>query len=358
MTGVRFDDPGRANAITPLRILLATLVLIPHAFITGTTAAIAPEWEAFINRFADGAVNGFFVLSGFLIAKSLAYRGPTASYFVSRMLRIFPGLIALTLVAVFLIGPLVSTVSLSAYFASADTWLFIPRVALFVDANAALPGVFEEARRPAVAEATWTLRHEFIAYVVGAIGFALGVWRGKAWTALAVIGAALAYIALRSPVLIDRAPEDLVQLSRFLVCFTLGGAAFWWRDRITLRWSTLGLLTALGLISWIVAPNAPLLANLPLAYGLLMAAYGAPKPIARWDPPDVSYGVYIWHVPLMKLALTVDPTLHPLVLLVGGLPLALAAGWASWIWVEKPALALKSRALARLGSGARTRPST
>lgn len=41
------------------------------------------------------AVNGFFVLSGLLIMKSLATRNDLKSYAISRLLRIYPALIVI-----------------------------------------------------------------------------------------------------------------------------------------------------------------------------------------------------------------------------------------------------------------------
>jgi len=54
------------------------------------------------------AVNGFFVLSGLLIMKSLATRNNLKSYAVSRLLRIYPALIAIMIAFVFIFSTLFS----------------------------------------------------------------------------------------------------------------------------------------------------------------------------------------------------------------------------------------------------------
>ena len=59
------------------------------------------------------------------------------------------------------------------------------------------------------------------------------------------------------------------------------------------------------------------------------------KPLAKLGL--ISYGVYLWHVPLIlfvKEMAAETPTALELALLVA--PLAIAAGTASWIWVERP----------------------
>ena len=62
----------------------------------------------------------------------------------------------------------------------------------------------------------------------------------------------------------------------------------------------------------------------------------------------VSYGFYLWHVPLIlfvKEMAAETPTALELAALVS--PLALAAGTASWLWVERPLLAAVNSRLRR-----------
>jgi peptidoglycan/LPS O-acetylase OafA/YrhL len=84
-----------------LRILFATLVILSHAqeIPTGDRAA---EFLSRLTRryltFGDLAVDGFFLLSGYLIVKSWQYDPEPINYLRKRVLRIVPGY----LVAVFL----------------------------------------------------------------------------------------------------------------------------------------------------------------------------------------------------------------------------------------------------------------
>jgi len=70
-----------------LIMVLAGLVALGHFWLTTT------GYEPIrIHQWTGGymAVNGFFVLSGLLIMKSLATRNDLKSYAVSRLLRIYP----------------------------------------------------------------------------------------------------------------------------------------------------------------------------------------------------------------------------------------------------------------------------
>ena len=83
-----------ANHLTAVRWILAGLVALGHAFLL--TTAYEPIR---IHEWTGGymAVNGFFVLSGLLIAKSLDLRRDLKLYAASRAFRIYPALIVLML---------------------------------------------------------------------------------------------------------------------------------------------------------------------------------------------------------------------------------------------------------------------
>ena len=62
----------------------------------------------------------------------------------------------------------------------------------------------------------------------------------------------------------------------------------------------------------------------------------------------ISYGFYLWHVPLIlfvKAMAAQTPSALELAALVA--PLALAAGTASWLWVERPLMNAVNSRLAR-----------
>ena len=60
----------------------------------------------------------FFLIGGFLIAKSWESDSNPVRYMTKRVFRIFPALIAFTLVAAYVIGPILSTLTINEYFQS------------------------------------------------------------------------------------------------------------------------------------------------------------------------------------------------------------------------------------------------
>jgi peptidoglycan/LPS O-acetylase OafA/YrhL len=82
---------GRDNNLNLLRFLAAGLVIYAHSFgITGNIAR-EPFFAAFGIGIGDIAVDVFFVVSGFLIAKSFLAK-PLHVFLWARAMRIYPAL--------------------------------------------------------------------------------------------------------------------------------------------------------------------------------------------------------------------------------------------------------------------------
>src|SRR6185437_5441782 len=92
-------DPRR-NALNVWRLVMASAVVLQHSWpLTGHTA---PG----LGSIYEVSVDGFFVLSGFLITASWHRNPRPREYFVARALRIFPGLWVCLIVVAFVIAPI------------------------------------------------------------------------------------------------------------------------------------------------------------------------------------------------------------------------------------------------------------
>lgn len=88
-------------------------------------------------------------------------------YLKKRVLRIFPALIVVVLLTggFFLLGPLVTTLALTDYFKSNQTWTYLLTIFLYIHYH--LPGVFANNPYPnSVNGSLWTLTWEFLMYIV------------------------------------------------------------------------------------------------------------------------------------------------------------------------------------------------
>lgn len=121
--------------------------------------------------------------------------------------------------------------------------------------------------------------------------------------------------------------------------------------------STLAFAAEAPILSWVA-----LLVMLPAVFG--ERAGGLPRQVMRTRPllwvGKISYGVFLWHLPLVEaLQRRAFAGFPPLLAFLGLaaviVPAALALGWLSWRLVEAPSLRL-ARALGGRGTFARVDP--
>lgn len=324
----------RDAAIDGLRALAALSVVGFHVWLYSSPDPTRPTREGFSNRvFFEGRIGLvlFFVLSGFLLYRPFLRGVSLPSYFRRRAARILPAYYLALAGAVVLL------------------WPVVPDLGLFLVFGQNYSGSTILKLNPV----TWTLCVEMAFYVLlpvlalvkrrraGLLAGLVGV--GLAWNA-AVHSAGAGQVAAKA-------------LPAFLPYFAVGMAvaAFGSRE-LSPRWArglaVAGLLLVVGNGVWhsnaaprAVNPLLAVLADLPAAagFGLVIAAVasgGVSWLGARWlaSVGVVSYGLYLWHVPLILFARRLD------VAPVFAVPFALGAAVLSWRYVERPAMAAASRA--------------
>jgi len=174
---------GHDNFFTPLRLLFASLVVFGHAFVI-SLRDVSAEPDVFYHfSFSYLAVNLFFIASGFLVTKSMVYRGDTPSFMSARVLRIFPALIVHVLFVMIVIGPLATKAPLAAFFSDPDWYLQPLKVLTFYETEMEMPRIFETNDEQIGSAPLWTLRYEVLAYISTVIVFSLGLLRKK-WMVL------------------------------------------------------------------------------------------------------------------------------------------------------------------------------
>ncbi|MGE7418036.1 acyltransferase family protein [Methylobacterium tarhaniae] len=333
------------NAFGAVRLALALLVVVSHAF-SVTTGAILDEPLARLTGYTLGehAVNGFFAVSGFLVTMSLMRRGPR-DYVVARALRIVPGLAAATLVVALGLGSVMTTVSLPAYWGDPGLWRFIQGTLTTFKSNAALPGVFSENPFRFPMGTVWTLKYEVLCYGGLLAAGLVGALRRRRLGLLLVAGlaVALALAGLRG----GEMPKALETALRLPLIFSAGAALFLYADRARLSWPlALALLALAGLLhGTALYPPALFLAE---AYGVLCLGLGLPIRHPALDPrADLSYGTYLYGWPVQQSLHALFPTASAWLLLGPSLVLTLAVAALSWRFVERPALGWKARLMGR-----------
>jgi len=194
-------DP-RVNSFTLVRLVFATAVAYVHAlsFAGGTFEPFMMLHARHIENMASISVEGFFIISGFLITRSYVHAPSTPRYLWHRFLRIFPGFWISILVAALIVGPLIVLIkggSLTAYFSTPvnGPWTFITANGLLSIGQWALADTTEGLPFPiAINGSLWTLRPEFDCYLIvaalGLLGSRIGLPRRAVTCAGARVGGA------------------------------------------------------------------------------------------------------------------------------------------------------------------------
>lgn len=332
---------SRDNNVALLRVLAAKLVVFSHSFpIAYGTGTIEPPAPLIPTSFGTIGVNVFFTISGLLITRSYVERGRLASFLWARALRIYPALIVAVVVCAFFVGPLFTSLPLTAYLEDPATRGFVSRNATLMSLTiqSVLPGVFEgNPLRYAVNDPLWTLPYELWMYAaVGALGFARAL---SPRPFLLVSIAALAWIARAS--FESGASPQVEAFARLGVYFVAGAAAYVYRRSVLLdsRWLLIGTAIAVCLHS---TPLFMWAFRTLMVYAVLVLGF-----LPSWTAPalrlrtDLSYGIYIYGFPCQQAIAAVAPGIGPLTLCAAAMALCIPMAMASWRLIESPALRLK-----------------
>lgn len=324
---------SRDNALNAVRLILAAAVILAHSWTLGGYGSSSLKW------IGDNSVNGFFALSGFLIAGSRLRNG-FGHYIWRRAQRIFPGFWACLVVIAFAFAPLGALIG-------EQGWNPLDSVSYVVD-NATLVIHTRDIGDTLAASSEgsnwnrsfWSLMHEFIAYLL------CGIALGFAWVRRHLaLSAGIVVVAL--PVAgwtigdLDGEAHMINDALRLLPFFAAGVLAHALKDRIP----TSTPLAALAAVLVVAAGfSSEMVLNtftaVPLTYLLLHVGATWRTSIAAKE--DVSFGLYIYGYPVQQvlgmLGLGVAPVwVFAIISLALTFPLALA----SWRLVEKPAMRLR-----------------
>lgn len=348
----------RDNNFNLLRFGAACAVILGHCILLGGDRNSALGWSL-----GYAAVNGFFVISGFLVCRSLLTRRTLRAYFAGRLLRIYPALIPVVLLCVFGLGVWQSPVATDVFLSHSQTQRFLWHNSLLLvgEVEVRLPGLFPQSPFPGQVNAPlWTLQYELGMYLVLAAAWVLSRMApedgtGPLFRRIVLVMAATSMIGFLANVSGSNPSTGMAASAlRFSAMFFGGAACYLWRHRIRLSWAGGALLTCLIAVSIQARPLFVVLAWLSLPYLLLLLAYLPRGPVRLFNRlGDYSYGLYIIAFPIQQILVTHWPDIGIARLFLLTMLMTLPLAMASWHFVEKPALSLKAR-LRRAHSSAET----
>jgi len=285
------------------------------------------------------AVLLFFSLSGFLVAGSLVKRG-VADFAIARALRLIPGLWAMLLVTVVVLGLAFNSGTLGDLLKSTSFHRYVGFNLLLLGRAYSLDGIFAANRLPELINGSlWTIPQEVRCYfLLAAIG-ATGLLASRRTLTVAFV------VLLVIDLIVPAEASAVVTATRPLaVAFFFGVLLYLWREHVFLSWP-LAVTVVAGALLLPTGPAGEAALAMAAAYATLVIAILVPRPAkaASAALPDYSYGIYIYGFPAQQAAVALGIGVTPYANIATALLLAVPAAALSWHLVEKPALALKPR---------------
>lgn len=319
---------ARGNSFDQIRLVAAAAVILDHAFsLVGLAEPEVLWWPDRAFDLGGLAVAIFFIISGYLVTASWVNEPSATAFARKRAGRIWPGLIAVVLFAAFIIGPVVTTLPLADYLRHPETWQYL-RTMFLAPVETSLPGVFMTNPLSGIVNVSlWTLPIEVLAYAMLVVVAAFILRGTRRWPVVVLAAVLMAWSYVLGP---TYAGGLATLLALFMVgaAFNLYGLP---------RSRPLAAAAAAALVGSLFA-GVSIVGMIALPYLVLYAAtaYVARlRHTSRWGDP--SYGMYIYGVPIgqVLILLGVDTVLSMFIL---SMILSVAAGYASWHFIEKPAL--------------------
>lgn len=335
----------QANNFDLLRILFAWFVIISHSYVLNGDGATDPLFEITQQTFLFSfiGVKGFFIISGYLIFKSMVVSTSIFEYLVKRVLRIFPALavvLLVTLAAVYFIYPS----NIPPFFNNKEVYAYFLGNIILFKPHFFISGIFSGLPSSAINGSLWTIEYEFFFYLFILLFFYFRSNKKILKALLLIVVALFLFVRLAfydwtvqthffiplEP-LFDLGPYFL--MGSLISCFDF--------DNIPAK-NVIAAILSIVLVASVYCKVGHTVVYFTLPFLVIYVGKQTSK-LATWlhnTLGDPSYGIYLYAFPLQQLLIYwYRPS--TLVLFIASTIGAFVFGYLSWIFIEKKALALK-----------------
>jgi len=325
-----------------LRVVFALTVAFAHLIELSDLEVLQPYKIYFNTRLA---IDGFFVVSGFLIAKSYENSATIKEYIIRRAKRIIPAYVVVILLSALLFS-FISTNSLYDYFSNFQFWKYLSANLSFQNyLEPCLPGVFETNKFCAVNGALWTIKVEEAFYLsVPLFYWFVRVKKFNFYVLILIVYILsvtyyMYFLSIDNYRIAKQLPGALAFFATGIVFYKNFSLLHKWKDYMIIPCIILFFLEHYILKTQLLKPIAFGFMVFYIAYSFRFlnnfGKYG-----------DFTYGIYIYHFPVIQLfvVLGLFNKYSPLIICTSVLMLTLLLAILSWYLIEIPYLS-KSRRL-------------
>lgn len=338
---------ARSNNFTFIHLLGALLVILGHMFyIAGSTPI----------TFCDNGVQTIgckmiFVLSGYLVTKSWLSDPHPGRFFTKRVLKIFPSLIAVVLLSVFVLGPIMTNLTMGEYFSNSNTWNYLFNIILSPRYN--LPGVFAQVPYVNVVNGSlWTIPVEILCYLLVPLFYLINrkhhYVNGVVFIFFAIIVILRPYV-LNNPIIFYG--TNLLDVCELGVYFMLGNI-FALVDKKNIYNLQLSIIILLVLAFIPIPYQVKNFLLIPVLTYFVLSFGNTPNALFQnvLKKYNVNYGLYLYGFPIQQIVIQLlgKYNLHVLLLFLISLVPIVLFGFLNFIAIEKPISKLQKKLLKKL----------
>ena len=317
-----------------LRLLFATLVIVSHSaeLIDGNRSR-EPLTNLFgVLTFGELAVDGFFLISGYLVVQSFERSDTVLNYLMKRIRRIYPGFLVAYFICVFVIAPWVGNDLTTMSFGELAS---VIRKALFLREPPKVYG-FAGLPNPSLNGAMWTIHEEFRCYLLVILFSLMGIYRNK-WILAVITTTLLALMEMKFDLGFSAVVGDPYSIIRFLGIFCVGSLFYQFQNTIPYN-SAIATTVSVALVFCLYNSIMAELAFAVLGgYLLFWFALHVKSTLLQTinGKDDISYGVYLYAWPVQNAIIFFLGIKSPWMLTLLTLPLVYIIGYASWRFIER-----------------------
>ncbi|MDD5617542.1 MAG: acyltransferase [Candidatus Omnitrophica bacterium] len=341
---------SKNNSFGFLRIIFAFFVILSHSYFLGGYG-IDPLWKFEIS-FGSIAVEGFFVISGFLIIQSLLNSSSLKYYLWKRFLRIFPAFWVCLFLTSFVLAPLIyysQNKKFSDFTILSNPFISyaVSNLSLFMKQQT-IKGIFmNNPYKEVLNGSLWILFPMFLFYLILPVFNLLELFSKRKKTLLFIF-LLLALVNSLEGILfgyytaypIQGLARSLFEIQKLFAYFLGGCLIFVFRDKIASNkyfFYSCFLLLFVSIFFRLYNLIGPFL----LPYVLVMIATKLPF-MSISKNFDLSYGLYIYSFPVQQTIYFINQNIKsPIAFFIFSVIFTLPLAYLNWLLIEKQCFKLK-----------------
>ncbi len=316
------------NNFDILRLVLASTVFFFHMGVLNNDSLLS-------QLPGKVAVDGFFVISGYLIVKSYLSKKSLTSYTISRVLRVYP-LYFFVVTTSFLIGLIQYSGGFFEYLDAGATDYLAANYFLLNFLHPTLPELFTDNHIQSVNGSLWTIKVEvmFYASIPVIYGLISRFINKKYLTIMVGLSSILASLLIGYAIQEYQLNPSLNNQLPSLMIYFMVGAFFNFYEPKNLDAKHLLILLPAMYITRDYILIYPIITGL----AVYIIAFKVKVISISKKVGDLSYGIYIWHFPVLQTLIVIGAFENFAIGLISSTFIVYLLSYLSWHLIESPAI--------------------